>query len=49
MKDVYKDDLRNIAKDVSSFAKANLMANTTTKKSLTYEKKLNKLKDLEVV
>ena len=49
MKDVYKDDLRNIAKDASSFAKANLMANTTTKKSLTYEKKLNKLKDLEVV
>ena len=25
MRDVYKDDFRNIAKDASSFAKANLM------------------------
>ena len=49
MRDVYKDDFRNIAKDASGFAKANLMGNITTKKSLTYEKKLNKLKELEVV
>ena len=56
MRDVYKDDFCDVARDGSSLAlqvsylkfepRVSDIANTTTKKLLTYEKKLNKLKEL---